>query len=85
MLSGGYDVVSVHDPELIPAALIARLLRRRVAVVDVHEHVPGQVLHKDWVWRPLRRPVAWLAHRALLPGHVERAQQRTLRKHGART
>ena len=65
MLSGRFDVVSIHDPELIPAALVARLLRRRVIVVDVHEHVPGQVLHKDWVWRPLRRPVAWLAHRFL--------------------
>ncbi|MBU1865560.1 MAG: glycosyltransferase [Actinobacteria bacterium] len=65
MSSGVYDVVSIHDPELIPAALLARLLRRRVVVVDVHEHVPGQILHKDWVWRPLRRPVAWLAHRFL--------------------
>jgi glycosyltransferase involved in cell wall biosynthesis len=65
MLSGRYDVVSIHDPELIPGALIARLLRRRRIVVDVHEHVPGQILHKDWVWRPLRRPVAWLAHRFL--------------------
>jgi len=65
MLSGEYDVVSVHDPELIPGALVARLLRRRRIVVDVHEHVPAQILHKDWVWRPLRRPVAWLAHRFL--------------------
>jgi len=65
MLSGAYDVVSIHDPELIPAALIARLLRRRIVVMDVHEHVPGQILHKDWVWRPLRRPVAWVAHRFL--------------------
>ena len=65
MLSGAYDVVSIHDPELIPGALIARLLRRRVVVVDVHEHVPAQILYKDWVWRPMRRPVAWLSHRLL--------------------
>ncbi|MCJ7726425.1 MAG: glycosyltransferase [Acidimicrobiia bacterium] len=65
MLSGTYSVVSIHDPELIPAALMARLLRRQTVVVDVHEHVPGQILHKDWVWRPLRRPVAWLAARLL--------------------
>ncbi|MCB2224303.1 MAG: glycosyltransferase [Actinobacteria bacterium] len=65
LVAGRYDVASVHDPELIPAALAARLLRRRRIVVDVHEHVPGQILHKDWVWRPLRRPVAWLARRSL--------------------
>jgi len=65
MLAGKYDVVSIHDPELIPGALVARLLRRRRIVVDVHEHVPGQILHKDWLWWPLRRPVAWLAHRFL--------------------
>ena len=28
MLSGRYDVVSIHDPELIPGALLVRLLRR---------------------------------------------------------
>lgn len=65
MLSGRYDVVSIHDPELIPGALLARLLRRSRIVVDVHEHLPGQILHKDWVWRPLRRPVAWMSCRFL--------------------
>ena len=65
MLSGRYDVVSIHDPELIPGALLVRLLRRSRIVVDVHEHLPGQILHKDWVWTPLRRPVAWIAHRLL--------------------
>jgi len=65
MLSRRYDAVSIHDPELIPGALLARLLRRSRIVVDVHEHVPGQILHKDWVWAPLRRPVAWIAHRLL--------------------
>jgi glycosyltransferase involved in cell wall biosynthesis len=58
-------VVSVHDPELIPAALLARLLRRVPVVVDVHEDVPAQVLHKDWVPRPLRRPLAWASGVAL--------------------
>lgn len=65
MWSGRYDLVSIHDPELIPAALAARLLRRRRVVLDVHEHVPGQLLYKDWVWRPLRRTLAWLSHRLL--------------------
>lgn len=39
------DVVLVHDPELLPALLAARLPSRRrpVAVWDVHEDVPAQV------------------------------------------
>lgn len=61
MLSSRYHLVSLHDPELIPAGLLARALRRRRVLFDLHEHVPGQVLHKDWVWRPLRRPVARLS------------------------
>jgi glycosyltransferase involved in cell wall biosynthesis len=58
-------VLSVHDPELIPAALLARLLRRVPVVVDVHEDVPAQIRHKPWLWRPLRPVLAWAAARAL--------------------
>ena len=65
MCRGGVAVVSVHDPELIPAALLARLLRRVPVVVDVHEDVPAQVRHKEWVPRLLRPMAAWAAARAL--------------------
>jgi glycosyltransferase involved in cell wall biosynthesis len=65
MCRGGLGVVSVHDPELIPAALLARLLRRVPVVVDVHEDVPAQVRHKEWVPRLLRPAAAWAAARAL--------------------
>ena len=65
MCRGDLAVVSVHDPELIPAALLARLLRRVPVVVDVHEDVPAQVRHKQWVPRLLRPAAAWAAARAL--------------------
>ena len=65
MCRGDLAVVSVHDPELIPAALLARLLRRVPVVVDVHEDVPAQVRHKEWVPRLLRPTAAWAAARAL--------------------
>jgi len=65
MCCGDLAVVSVHDPELIPAALLARLLRRVPVVVDVHEDVPAQVRHKEWVPRLLRPGAAWAAARAL--------------------
>jgi glycosyltransferase involved in cell wall biosynthesis len=65
MCRGDLAVVSVHDPELIPAALLARLLRRVPVVVDVHEDVPAQVRHKEWVPRLLRPAAAWASARAL--------------------
>jgi glycosyltransferase involved in cell wall biosynthesis len=58
-------VVSVHDPELVPVALVARAAGRRV-VVDDHEDVPAQIRHKEWLPRPLRvvlAPAAGLALR----------------------
>lgn len=51
------DVVSLHDPELLPIGLIAALFGRNV-VFDVHENVPDQIRTKEWLWRPLRRPLA---------------------------
>ena len=65
MCRGDVAVVSVHDPELIPAALLARALRRVPVVVDVHEDVPAQVRDKGWVPRLLRPGAAWAAGRAL--------------------
>ena len=40
MLRRDVDLVSVHDPELLPVALLARLLRRVPVVFDVHEDLP---------------------------------------------
>lgn len=59
-----YDVASVHDPELLPAAIVAGLLGRTV-VFDVHEDVPSQLRTKAWLPRPLRTPVAWVAAKLL--------------------
>ncbi len=65
MLRGDVAVVSVHDPELIPAGLVARVLRRVPVVVDVHEDVPAQIRVKEWIPTVLRGPAAWTAHRFL--------------------
>ena len=53
-------VFHVHDPELLPLAILARLAGHRV-VYDVHEDLPLQVLAKHWIPRPLRQPMAWAA------------------------
>jgi glycosyltransferase involved in cell wall biosynthesis len=82
LLAGRYDLASLHDPELLPEAILARLLRRRV-VFDLHENLPAQILTKRWVPRLLRRPTAALA-RVVLRG-AERLMPITLAEPGYRT
>ncbi|MDJ0953135.1 MAG: glycosyltransferase [Acidimicrobiia bacterium] len=64
LVTGRYDVASLHDPELLPLGLLASLRKRRI-VFDVHENIPAQLRTKDWLPRWLRRPVAALAARLL--------------------
>lgn len=63
-----YDVLSIHDPELVPLGMAARLIRRRAVVFDMHEDVPRQILTKTWVPRLLRRPAAATARVVLRLG-----------------
>ncbi len=53
-----WDVLVVHDPELLPAAMLARLTRRRPVVFDVHENIPATAFTRSWVPDRLRRPLA---------------------------
>lgn len=55
------DMLHVHDPELIPMAILWRTLRRRPAVYDAHEDLGKQVAGKTYLPRRLRAPVARLA------------------------
>ena len=73
LLRRGWDVAIVHDPELVPSAIIARIVRRHPVVFDVHEDLVAQVTAKDWIpgWgRPLARAVGrfvyWLAEKMLV-------------------
>jgi len=50
------SVVHVHDPELIPLALLLKLAGRR-AICDIHENVAEQVLEKEWLPVIVRRPL----------------------------
>jgi len=59
LLGRGYDVASLHDPELLPLGLLATLRGRRV-VFDMHENVPAQIRTKEWLPVILRRPLAGL-------------------------
>lgn len=56
------DLYIVYDPEMTLVGLLLKLGGRKV-LYDVHEHVPYQILDKDWIPAPLRRPIAWLVDR----------------------
>lgn len=73
LLRRNWDVAVVHDPELVPWAVVARLVRRRPVVFDVHEDLVAQVAAKDWIpgWakpmaRAVGRAVYWLAGKMLV-------------------
>ena len=64
IVRGGYDVASAHDPELLPAMLVAGALRRRV-VFDVHEDIPAQMRSRSHYPRMVRIAASWLLARLL--------------------
>lgn len=81
-LTAHYDILVVHDPELVVAAVAARLLRRRTVIFDVHEDIPASAHTRAWVPRWLRRPFS-----AVLAGMlriVERILTITLAEPGYR-
>lgn len=55
-----HDVVLVHDPELVVAAIG---IRHRCIVWDVHEDTAAAVSMKPWIPGPLKRPAAAVARR----------------------
>jgi glycosyltransferase involved in cell wall biosynthesis len=73
LLRGPWDAAVVHDPEVVPAALLARLVRRRPVVFDVHEDLSAQIEGKTWIPRWLKsgarvvaRVIYGLADRGLI-------------------
>ncbi len=59
LLRADYAVALITDPELVPAALVTRMIRKKRVVFDVHEHIPGQIATKEWV--PVRTLVSRVA------------------------
>jgi len=55
-------VIHIHDPELLPVALLLGLAGRTV-IYDAHEDVPRQILSKYWIPPWARHAVAWLFER----------------------
>jgi len=51
-----------HDPELIPAGIILKILGKKV-IYDIHEDLPRQILDKHWVPKSLRLPLSSIIER----------------------
>lgn len=71
LLRGSWDAAVVHDPELVPAAMLARVVTRRPVVFDVHEDLPAQIESKTWIapWlKPAIRVLARLLYRVAEKG-----------------
>lgn len=58
------DVYHIHDPELLPVAVLIRILTRKRIIFDIHENVPAQIRTKGWIPRFLR-PILALLYRAI--------------------
>ena len=55
------EIYHFHDPELLPAALVLKLLGKKV-IYDVHEDVPKSILSRDWLPKIIRKPVSILVN-----------------------
>lgn len=56
------DLYHFHDPELIPVGLLLKRQGKQV-IYDIHEDVPRQILHKDYLPRQSRRFIGLIIER----------------------
>ncbi|RHW20190.1 glycosyltransferase [Pseudomonas jilinensis] len=53
------DIYHLHNPDMIPVAIILKLLGKTV-IYDTHEDYSQRLLLRAWLPRPLRRPLGYL-------------------------
>lgn len=61
ILASSWDVLVLHDPELVLSGVLARWVKRRAVVFDVHEDVVALPNTRDWVAPWMRKPLTSLA------------------------
>lgn len=42
------DLFHIHDPELLPCALLLHIIGKKV-IIDVHENIAADIFDKDWI------------------------------------
>lgn len=58
-------VLLLLDPDTLPSALLARRIRGRAVVADVHEDYAALLRDRAWVPSALRGPLTWLTVRCV--------------------
>lgn len=53
------DIYHLHNPDMIPLALVLKLLGKTV-IYDTHEDYSQRLLLRSWLPKPLRRPLGFL-------------------------
>ncbi|WP_180850253.1 glycosyltransferase family 4 protein [Bacillus sp. UMB0893] len=64
------DLYHFHDPELLIAGLILRILTRKPVIFDAHEHYPNAIMSKKYLKKWLKTPIRVmyeLIERMILP------------------
>lgn len=57
------SIYHIHDPELIPLALLLQVLSGRPVIYDAHEYYGDEVRTRAWIPAPLRNVSGWLMER----------------------
>jgi hypothetical protein len=52
--------IHFHDPELIPVAIVLKLLTSKKVIYDVHENLPASIMTKPWIPKFMRKSLAWI-------------------------
>lgn len=58
LLGKRWDLVALHDPELLPPGMLRAVLGRPT-LFDLHENLVQLPMSREWIPAGLRRPMAW--------------------------
>lgn len=58
MVRKRWDLVALHDPELLPLGMLRAVLGRPT-LFDLHENLAQLPMSREWIPSWLRRPMAW--------------------------
>lgn len=54
------DIYHFHDPELIPAGFLIKLLSGKPVIFDVHEHYPNAIMSKSYLNKYVKIPIRFM-------------------------